>query len=54
MGSHKGLNTVTPEQVEAKIGSESTFYKDFVEFLTNLTLHCYHWIIEPRISVFEK
>lgn len=30
------------------------FRKDFVEFVCNLTMHCYHWMVEPKRCAMEK
>lgn len=37
-----------------KTKQRDDFNKNFVEFITNLTLHCYHWIVEPKRSNYER
>lgn len=32
----------------------SNFHEHFVEFVTNFTLHCYHWIVESKRSKYER
>lgn len=30
------------------------FKQKFVNFITNLTLHCYHWIVDSKRSNYER
>lgn len=36
------------------IKQRERFYQNFISFLNNFTLHCYHWIVESRHNNWER
>lgn len=42
------------ENDEAEVHKRNRLQRNFTDFLTNFTLPCYHYLVETRVTSYER
>lgn len=54
VGGRRGMATKGSDVTDAARKSGSAWNVELVEFVSNISLHCFRWLVEPTISGWEK